>query len=56
MLRRLILLKLGKSEEYQELYIRYRDFLQNQAVETESPYYAMYEIFKSLDDYFIQKP
>lgn len=54
MLRRLILLKEGRSKEFPELYARYRDFLQSKAEQKVSPYDGMFKIVKELDYYFSQ--
>lgn len=52
MLRKLILMKEGHSEDFEDLYQRYVNFLKEKYDSKENPYSEMYEVFSKLDDYF----
>lgn len=52
MLRKLVIMKEGKSNEFQYLYDRYRGFLEQKSNEKESPYVEMYNEFIKFDGYF----
>lgn len=56
MLRKLIIMKEGKSEEFEDLYSRYKEFLRQKYTEKESPYIEQYAEFKEFDDYFDNHP
>ncbi|REE01785.1 hypothetical protein [Marinoscillum furvescens] len=53
MLRKLILMKEGHCEDFEDLFQRYVGFLKEKYATKESPYSEMYEVFSKLDDYFI---
>lgn len=52
MLRKLVIMKEGKSNDFQNLYDRYRGFLEQKSNEKESPYVEMYNEFIKFDGYF----
>ena len=52
MLRKLILLKEANSNDFEELYTRYKAFLRKKYEVKESPYVKMYEAFRKFDNYF----
>lgn len=52
MLRRLILMKEGHSEDFADLYQRYSAFLMDKYEKKETPYSEMYEMFSKLSGYF----
>lgn len=55
MLRKLIILKLTKDINFDDLYFRYMKFLTQKNIEKESPYVDMYDIFKQLTPFFEEK-
>ncbi|MCZ8230346.1 hypothetical protein [Flavobacterium sp.] len=52
MLRKLIVMKLNNDTKFQDLYLRYNNYLAQKSIEKESPYVDMYKKFKQLISFF----